>query len=571
MTPGGPETVRLPTGEEYVLPNPDKIMGYARLARWEGQDVNLCRLMFAKYDLFPSLCKIQTEDSRVEFMNITPTQRKVLQAYEENKWVIVSKYRQAKITTISLMRLLRDCMYLEGHNGVITAETNDTAKDVLRRLVHAYEALPPSLRAPLDPARKGRAEALYFAHNGSIQIMSAQALSPGVGRSIDRLLFTEVGEVPDLASTNKQLFPTINKRKNARVWAESTPGAAGSDHEHLWRNALRGESRFHKTVWLAWWEDETCWMDPDGFTPTDEELDYLNEHTGMDLGNLYFRRMALNTEFAGDPILFTTKYPSHELDGWLGGGNPIVPTKLLLPIREAAVDDPPLDRDLGARVFEPPVFGRQYIVSADPAGFGESGDESCLIVFDAHDNREVAVWAGREMPNEFADRLLAVSDHYNKALIAVESNAEAVVSALYDRGYGSRLYWSRRRHPGWYASTLSVKRAEARLVEMLQAEEITLRSRETVDQLLRYSPENRSKRTRKTENSASHFDRARAAVIYADVRCEVPVRAPKHADNTEQMRRELPAGVILAKDLFDFDEDNRKRGVGRGVPYRRRR
>lgn len=567
---GPVETVTLQNGETYVLPNPDKILGYARLARWDGQDLDMCRLMFGKFDLFPGLCKIQTEDSRVEFLNITPTQRIVLEAYEEDRWVIVSKYRQAKITTISLMRLLRDCMYLEGHNGVITAETADTAKDVLRRLVYAYENLPPSLRAPLDPARKGRAEALYFAHGGSIQIMSAQALSPGVGRSIDRLLFTEIGEVPDLANTNKNLFPTINKRKNARVWAESTPGAAGSEHEHLWRNALKGESRFHKAVWLAWWRDDTCWMDPTGFVPTDDELTYMERHEGMDLGNLRFRRMALNTEFSGDPILFTTKYPSHETDGWLGGGNPIIPTHLLLPLRDLAEADPALDHKVEACVFLPPTSGRQYIIAADPAGYGESGDESALLVFDAWENREVACWSGREMPNEFADRLVAVSDAYNKALIVVESNAEAVVSALYDRGFGNRMYWSRRRRPGWWASTLSIKRGESRLVEMLQGDEIVLNSRETIDQLLRYAPDNRSKRTRKTENSSSHFDRARAAVIYADVRCEVPVRKPRIVDNTKEKRRELSPGDILAKDFFDFDGPKRCTSLRGGMPYRKR-
>lgn len=565
------DIVELPNGETYVLPDPDNILGYARLARWKGQDLNACRLMFAKFDLFPGLCKIQTEDSRVEFLDITPAQIKVLAAYERERWVIVSKYRQAKITTISLMRLLRDCMYLEGHNGVITAETNDTAKDVLRRLVFAYDHFPDSLRAPLDPARKGRAEALYFDHGGSIQIMSAQALSPGVGRSLDRLLFTEIGEVPDLSNTNKQLFPTISKRKNARVWAESTPGAAGSDHEHMWRNALKGESRFHAAVWLSWWKDDTCWMNPDGFVPTDEELEYMERHEGMDFGNLRFRRMALNTEFGGDPILFTTKYPSHELDGWLGGGNPVVPTHLLMPMREEAQPDPKIDTSVGIRIFEPPVPGRQYIIAADPAGFGETGDESCLLVFDAWDNREVACWAGREAPNEFADRLVEASDHYNKALLAVESNAEAVVSALHDRGYGKRMYWSRRRHPGWYASTLSVKRGEARLVEMLQAEEVTIQSRETIDQLIRYSPDNRSKRTRKSDTASSHYDRARAAVIYADVRMEVPIRRPKKVTNVSEKRQSYRNGDILARDFFDFGDEKKKPMLQGGLPYRRRR
>jgi hypothetical protein len=35
---------------------------------------------------------------------------------------MVNKFRQAKITTISVMLLLRDCMYLSGVKGLLIAE-----------------------------------------------------------------------------------------------------------------------------------------------------------------------------------------------------------------------------------------------------------------------------------------------------------------------------------------------------------------------------------------------------------------------------------------------------------------
>ncbi len=46
------------------------------------------------------------------YLNPTHTQRKLLKAMHENRWVLVNKFRQAKITTVSVMPLLRDCMYL---------------------------------------------------------------------------------------------------------------------------------------------------------------------------------------------------------------------------------------------------------------------------------------------------------------------------------------------------------------------------------------------------------------------------------------------------------------------------
>lgn len=566
------DTITLMDGREITLPDPDAIYGYAKLTRWPGQDLDLCRLAFAEgmEDFFPQACKIMNEqEGRPTFLDVTDAQAKTLKAYRDWLYVIVNKFRQAKISTITLMKLLQDCMLLEGHNGVLVGNKDATASELFRRITYAYDqmAADPELRgmvAPRDPARKAVATGIFFAHGGSIQLVSAGAISAGVGFSIDRLAFTEVGEVEDLEVVNSSLFPAVWKRPHARIWLESTPGKLGTEHERLWLESIDCKTRFH-ALFLEWWRDDTCWKNPDGFDPTPEELVYMERHEGMNLGHLAYRREAIATIYSGSAALFASKHPSHARDGWLGGATPTFATDPLLAMRNKSVDDPDVNIKAGVGVFKEPEAGRKYCVVCDPNRFGEEGDVSAIVVFDMHTHEEVAVWEDREDPIDVAERCMFASDYYNKALIVMEANAEGAVTSLVDNGYGDRLYWMKRKSPGWWASTLSIQRGEARLAEMIQTDDIILHSRQTVDQLISYSPKARKRRTRGSDGSTKHYDRARCIVMYADVRALIYVPAPAKVvteDDLTTAFSQVMGIPVNSRPKEDYT-------FGMGVPYSR--
>ena len=73
-------------------------------------DMRKVQAMFSTPDAFVSMCQIVREDESIGYMTPTKTQRKLLDAYHNNRWTLVNKFRQAKVTTISVMLLLRDCM-----------------------------------------------------------------------------------------------------------------------------------------------------------------------------------------------------------------------------------------------------------------------------------------------------------------------------------------------------------------------------------------------------------------------------------------------------------------------------
>jgi len=222
----------------------------------------------------------------------------------------------------------------------------------------------------------------------------------------------------------------------------------------------------------------------------------------------------LQTEMGNDERLFTSKYPSDPYDGWLGSGAPVMPIDVLKAcLADSIVPPEPMPR--GASLLEKPVKGRSYLVCADPAGFGSTGDNSAVTVWDAIERREVAVWEGREDPGRFAERLLNLQRFYNHGLLAVESNAAACIAMLKDKG-ARNLLWTDRNHPGWYATEKRVQEGEARLVRMLRDEELTIRSKPLLHQLINYDGD-RTKRSANKDGTTHHFDLARTAVMAADI------------------------------------------------------
>lgn len=501
------------------------------------------RLLFSRTDAFTSICPIVREDESSGYLEPTYTQRILLKAFHEHRWNMVTKYRQAKITTISVLLMLRDCMYLEGVKGLLIAERHETAKDVFERILYTYDRLDPSIKMPLASGRRRGATELHFHGGGNIKILSTGGKSPGIGRSPDRLVITEFGESQWQAEAAANIFPALYKRDHARIILESTPGRFGTHHHNMWKDALAGRGRFNP-VFLKWWHDETCEMDATGFRPEQSERALLEKLDDLSLRNLAFRRDTLYTGFGGDERLLSSKYPNGPYDGWIGSVSPLMPIDVLEPLFESSVKDPE-EGVWGVREIEPPEPSGTYLIVADPAGFGaKRGDPSAITVFDAVSRREVAFWEDRENPDRFAMRLRRVQDRYNGAMIAVESNAAACITILKDRNTPN-LLWTDRNHPGWYATHQRIQEAEARLVQMLRDNEITLRSRSLLHQLLNYNGTT-TRRVRGSDGSMHHFDRARTAIMAAHI---LSTRAftPTNLAEQKKVPRHVPGQVTISQ------------------------
>ena len=514
--------------------------------------------MFSVPEAFVSMCKIVREDETTGFLNPTRAQVRTIRAIENNRWTFVTKYRQAKITTITLMHLLlRDCMYLQGIAGMLIADTNATAEMAFRRLRFAYDNLPEPVKMPLAAGSKGSKKELEFIHGGNIVIKSLEGRAPAVGHSIDRLHITELGEAIHQQKAIINLFPGINKRPNAKLVVESTPGRAGSFHERMWHEALRRDGQFFP-LFLEWWKDETCRLPVSSdIIPTEAELEYMGQRHGMDFENLSFMRTRLRSEFVGDTRLFSSKYPCDPYDGWIGSQRPMMPEEVLRVLLDTALEDP-TEGSYGCGEFEAPIEGQDYEVYADPTGFGSVGDPAALTVFHKGDLREVAVWSGRESPDRFAVRIQLVCQRYNNARAVVESNHAGCITAL--RELNVRITYSKRQ-PGWYATHKRIAQGEFALVRLLRDDDFIIRSRAGLQQLLRYDGDF-SRREKGEDDVGHHFDRARTYIMAADLLSKVKRyndrRAARKNSQEEELLQEVKPGQIPF-GLFNRKRDTMRR------------
>jgi hypothetical protein len=459
-------------------------------------------------DKFIGICRIVREDESIGSLNITPTQRQVLDACTNHRWVMIKKYRQAKITTLMILDLLGQCMYTPGVQGVLIAEKYDTAETAWGRARYAYDYLPDAIRIPTRSGRDPAKREMEFVHGGRIKTITAATGTPAIGNSPDRVVVTEYDEFNDQDNFNAHFFPSVAKRQNARVVMESTPGRQGTTSHTMWLKALEGSSQFHP-VFLKWWLDDSCTAIDPTFVPDQSELRIMEELEGITYAHLAFRRQRLDTEFVGEDSKFRHKYPYGPYDGWTTESGNVLPSDSLLHM----LADATATIDNNEHYYEEREEGCPYVLTCDPAGYGSDGDPSAITLWNAWDHSEVMSWSGREDPGRLAARIMRIQAAWDCEVV-VESNAPACVQALIGMRC-PKLYHTNQNHPGWYMTSVGKSAAIVVLVEMLRADEMKLHTKATIHQLLQWDGESRKRG--KGEHGRHHFDRAITVMIAAAI------------------------------------------------------
>lgn len=470
------------------------------------------------------MCEGVSEEGIHGYYNPEPQQVVCLEAARIHPWLLVNKYRQAKISTAMLLgAMLPTLMYTRGQFGYLMADTERTTTALLRRITKAYDGLPDVAKTRIER----RADTYIRFENGSeIQVVPAGSPHPGIGQSIDYMHLSEECAYENQKIIASDLMPAIEKRPNSRAVRESTPGKKDSIYEKVWLNAIEAwgyeslspkeDSILHSRwfpVFLKWWEDPTCSLQiPRGFRLDNTELRFLEQFPFLTTGNMVYRRNVL-VEFGGDDRLFRNKYPMSPWDGWLGSFNPVMPEDAIQWLLESfGKSDGDYDFELRCNVFESPREGDEYIVTADPHGYGATGDPAAFTVWKKDGRIEVANWEGREDPGLFAERLIHVSKKYNNALLVIESNAAATIATVQRIGYPN-IYWTSKDHPGWYATDARLIEAEARTAKILRDKDLIIRSYKTLHQGRDYDGSKRNKR----DGEGGHFDRWRTVIMAADL------------------------------------------------------
>lgn len=354
-------------------------------------------------------------------------QRKVVSEYENNRFNIISKFRQGGLTTVTLLWGLWKCMFKLDQQIMLLSKTDREATETGGIVDRAVENLPKWL----FDKKLGKWNDHLKTFNdtgGALKFYSPEAAR---GKSVTFLIIDEAAFIPDMEKHWKAMWPVLSTGGGCTLI--STVNGVGNWYEQTYREAKEGKNKFN-IIDLDYWEH-----------PDYNNEDWVNEQK-LQLGEKGFLQEVLR-EF-------------------LGSGETYIPSSLIREITEYTSERTPIKKlfsqwtnkntresedNMGALwVWKEPQEGKEYILSADCAeGMGENADNSCFQVLNIETMEQVAEFYSNVVPpNTFAQIIKEVATYYNTALVVVENMAQggAVLNTLQNNLFYENIFFETKKN-----------------------------------------------------------------------------------------------------------------------------
>lgn len=503
-------------------------------------------------------------------------------------WALHVGPRQSGKSLVNALCVDNECAQLAGQTGLIIADHDERAKTLFRYIMLSHQNRPRRLKPQTVPVRESNQ--ITYDHPGGLSMvrcLSGQGANVGIGRSPDVCQISEVPFIPGFGDFWFGFYPSMVNRREARLSLESTPAPMSEPSAEVFKNivadARKGhgrwlfsftafyESTLNERLWDPAWgldEEESRLLDlfgPGGSHPliggrwADQPVSSPDDPRYLTLENLAFRRMTIRDVevIRRWPELFFVFYPTDPVSCWATKGGGVIPSDVLAKHQRRIVV--PWAPHETYKMYRKPIPGAQYVISVDPAGYGH--DHAAFQVLEVWRDRiyQAAVFACPNVtPNRFADKIVAVAQEYNQALIGVERNGVglavlAILERALERGEVQNLYYDKRgvrSKPGWHASKQSIEESLGALIDELR-ERLYLFDAETLDQLSDYRNDKVVKLSDSRQilqpgdvgrgrRSKGHYDRASALALGCLLARHVPAaRRPAYvsgeSDEPEQV------------------------------------
>jgi len=248
------------------------------------------------------------------------------------------------------------------------------------------------------------------------------------------------------------------------------------------------------------------------------------ETFGVSLEHLKWRRLSIDVNCQGSLDQFHQDYPSSDREAFLASGRMVFDREILERIRQRLSTqksvvkmtlptnryspgtnipkytlDPHPTGEL--EIYLDPIEGREYRIGCDVAEGIEVNDRdtdwSVACVFDGLTFEQVAQLRTKTDPDQLAWKLVTLAQYYNEALIVVERNNHGLVTlrSLLDKHHYTNLYnemrldergQKRTKRVGFLTTLKTRPQLVDTIRELLREEEITLKSRVLVDELMTF-------------------------------------------------------------------------------------
>ena len=456
-----------------------------------------------------------------------PYQRKMVQTFADNRFVICKMPRQTGKSTTIVSFLLHYILFNQDVNCAILANKLSTARELLSRLQLAYEHLPKWLQQGVTVWNKGNIEL----ENGSKILAAATSSSAVRGSSFNIIFLDEFAHVPNNIADQffTSVYPTISSGETTKVFIVSTPLGLNMFYK-MWIDA---EERRNNYIPI-----DVHWREVPG---RDEKW---KQETVKNTSEIQFNQ-EFECEFIGSTLTL------------------VAPSKL----RTMAFQRPIASKS-GMDVYEHPKKDATYCIVADSAQ-GKGQDYSALSVFDISEipYKQVAKYRDNTIsPMLYPNVIYQIGNQYNTAWTMVEVNdvGQQVAETLhFDLEYENILMCSMHGRAGQKVgggfgknNQLGIRTSKqlkrigcAALKEMIETDKLIIPDFETIAELTTFS----SKHNSYEAEEGSHDDLAMTLVIFSWLvqqqyfkdMTDLDIRKQMYKDQMEALEQDmLPFGII---------------------------
>ena len=396
--------------------------------------------------------------------DLYPFQSKVLHLFRDSKNIIVLKSRQLGISTLAAGYSLWLILFHQDKNVLCLATTQATARNLVRKVIFAYENLPVWLKVPTTFKNK---LSMGLRNGSKIEAKSSNS-DAARSEAVSLLLVDEAAFIDNIEETFAAAQQTLATGGQAMLL--STPNGIGNFFYNTWVKAELGENTFVpvKLPWQVHPERDQAWRDK-------QDADLGPRFAGQECDCDFLA--------SGDTI-----FDFADLDFF-------DKTTMMDPVERRGVDG-------NYWIWERPDYTRSYLLSADVAR-GDGTDYSAFHIWDVETCAQVAEYKGKIMPKDFGAFLVAAATEYNNALLVCE-NANigwASIEEILSRGY-QNLYYSTSGNivletadsymnkmdkgklvPGFTTSTRTRPLVVAKIIDYVHQHECILRSKRLLTEM----------------------------------------------------------------------------------------
>jgi len=404
-----------------------------------------------------------------------PFQKKVLTEFQNHRFNILRKFRQAGCTTITCAYALWLVTFHRYKTVAVLSIGDAESTEFLDKVKIMYDELPPWLQAGIIERNK------HTLKLKTKSLIKSRPSGKASGRSLagSLLIIDEAAFIENIDELWKAAYPILSTGGKAIVL--STVNGIGNWYHRTYKKAIQGLNKFN-AIDIQWEDHPEYHYDPQ-FDHLYEELEGLGDppHKGAESIKEWEEITRHNIGYK--------EWLQEYLCEFLGTGDTYVEGSILRNMYDAVDPEFFTKYNNRMRVWEVPQPDTEYMISID-TGLGREYDHSAAHVINLKTGNQAAEFYSNKTPvNEFASILVNEGALYNTAYLVPERNTIGLnlIEWLFDI-YEYENVWMDPDDSKLGIQVTMIKRENvlAKMEEYVRTNVFKINSKRTVEELLTF-------------------------------------------------------------------------------------